>query len=518
MFRAGGEAKGDDSTMSEDHELDVSELAKQLTYLAEDIPQPEDQESGMSRRELLKRGGLGAAAVAGLGGVAAGSALAAPAKTGKFTGTLRVISLGVEFPTPEVAKKIKQDLGFNVAVTATDPVTEAQKAITAPETFDIFGGYNYQDIQVWSAGNLMPVDTQKIKAWPELYKLFAWGKVVPGSPKFTYGDGDAPFRALFLKQGTTGLPLTTVAPKANKDIVQWIDEKTGKPHGGQPMPRYVVGIPPHFNADSIGYNADVINKAPNQVGWQELLNTKWKGKVALLKDPGIVMQDVGNALKALGVFKPKNMGNMTKAEIDRVVKVAIKYKKQGQFRAYWANFNESVNLMASKEVVVESMWSPAVALLVAQGVNVKYAAPPTGFRGWCGSQGIAAHVASDPAKLQACYDYLNWMYDGWLGATIMRQGYYIGNGATLRKWIAQNGASQPAGGIPFKVDEYDFWYNGKRATRDLPGITGKVGDIKKGTVRDGGAFTQRIGHYSSWNSYFTESVYQIKRWNDFLSA
>ena len=163
------------------------------------------------------------------------------------------------------------------------------------------------------------------------------------------------------------------------------------------------------------------------------------------------MQDVGNALKAQGIFKPKDMGNMTPAEIDRVVKIATTYKKAGQFRAYWANFNESVNLMASKEVVVESMWSPAVALLVAQGINVKYASPPTGFRGWCSAQGIAAHVASDPAKLQACYDYFNWMYEGWLGATIMRQGYYIGNGNSLLNWIKTKGAANPAGGIPFKA-------------------------------------------------------------------
>jgi putative spermidine/putrescine transport system substrate-binding protein len=283
------------------------------------------------------------------------------------------------------------------------------------------------------------------------------------------------------------------------------------------MPRYVVGVPAHFNADSIGYNADVIKKQPNQVGWEYLLNKTYKGRVALLKDPGIVMQDIGNALKALGIFKPKDMGNMTTAEIDKVVKIAITYKKAGQFKAYWANFNESVNLMASKEVVVESMWSPAVALLVAQGINVKYAAPPTGFRGWCSAQGIAAHVASDPAKLQACYDYLNWMYNGWLGATIMRQGYYIGNGSTLRSWIASH-PHETAGGIAFKPDEYDFWYNGATAKRNLPGITGKVGDIKKGSKRDGGSFSQRIGHYSSWNSYFTNSTFQIKRWNDFLSA
>ena len=515
ILQAAGKAKGDEKYMGEDYELDVDELARQLSYSASETTPAEDS-NGISRRELLKRGGVGAVAVAGLGGLA-GAAAAATSKGGKFTGTLRVITLGVEFPTPEVAQKIQTDLGFSVALTPTDPVTEAQKMITAPETFDIFGGYNYQDIQGWSTQHLMPIDTTKIKACPHLYKLFAWGKVNPSSAHATYGDGDAPFRALFLKRGTSGLPLTKEAPKTNKDIVQWINEKTGKPYT-HAMPRYIVGTPAHFNADSIGYNADIITKQPNKVGWEELLNKKWQGKVALLKDPGIVMQDIGNALKALGIFKPKDMGNMTTAEIDRVVKVAIKYKKAGQFRAYWANFNESVNLMASKEVVVESMWSPAVALLVAQGVNVKYAAPPTGFRGWCSSNGIAAHVASDPAKLQAAYDYLNWMYDGWLGATIMRQGYYIGNGGTLLNWIKTKGGANPAGGIPFKADEYDFWYNGKTATRDLPGITGKVGDIKKGSVRDGGSFSQRIGRYSSWNSYFTNSTFQIKRWNDFLSA
>jgi putative spermidine/putrescine transport system substrate-binding protein len=500
--------------MSDEHD-DPFEYANALEE-SRDLGRSDFSEPrGITRRELLKRGAVGAAAVSGAGALA-GTAAAATSKSGKFTGTLRVITLGVEFPTPEVAQRIKKELGFSVALTATDPVTEAQKAITAPETFDVFGGYNYQDIQAWSAGGLMPVDTTKITAWPQLYKLFGWGKVHPGSAKETYGDGDAPFRALFLKQGTSGLPLTKEGPKTNKDIVQWVtNEKTNGTTG--PMPRYVVGTPAHFNADSIGYNADIIPKAPNQVGWEELLNKKWQGKVALLKDPGIVMQDIGNALKALGIFKPKDMGNMTVAEIDRVVKIATKYKKQGQFRAYWANFNESVNLMASKEVVVESMWSPAVALLVAQGINVKYAAPPTGFRGWCSANGIAAHVAKDPAKLQACYDYLNWMYSGWLGATIMRQGYYIGNGSTLLNWIKSN-PSESAGGIPFKADEYDFWYNGKPAVRDLPGITGKVGDIKQGSVRDGGSFSQRIGHYSSWNSYFTNSTFQIKRWNDFLSA
>ena len=106
----------------------------------------------------------------------------------------------------------------------------------------------------------------------------------------------------------------------------------------------------------------------------------------------------------MGLMKFKHLGNMTKAEIDTLVKILEKYKKQGQFRAFWSTFNESVNLMASKEVVIESMWSPAVALLVTQGVPVRFAAPPEGFRGWDGIftivEGIKAAGKAEPAAIQ----------------------------------------------------------------------------------------------------------------------
>jgi putative spermidine/putrescine transport system substrate-binding protein len=264
----------------------------------------------------------------------------------------------------------------------------------------------------------------------------------------------------------------------------------------------------------MGYNGDILKKAPNQVHWGELLNPAWKGRVALLNDPAIAMQDAGNAVRQLGLMSFKDIGNMTKPEIDGLIKLLISYKKKGQFRAFWSTFNESVSLMSSKEVVIESMWSPAVALLVAQGVPVKYAFPPEGMRGWCGCNAVPKHVTGD--KLTAVYNYLNWMNEGFLGALIMRQGYYVSNGSKLPAWINSSKASE--GKPPFTMDEYDFWYNGKAAPKDLPGITGHVGDIKKGQTRDGGSFLQRSHHYASWNSFFKENVYQVKRFNDFLSA
>jgi len=111
---------------------------------------------------------------------------------------------------------------------------------------------------------------------------------------------------------------------------------------------------------------------------------------------------------------------MTVAEIDRVVKVAIKYKKAGQFRAYWANFNESVNLMASKEVVVESMWSPAVAAVRSKGIACTFQPLKEGYRAWAAGFGVPKTVTGK--KADAVYEFINWFLDGWAGAYLNRQG------------------------------------------------------------------------------------------------
>ncbi len=508
----------------EDLGFDLHEYADQLGYADElgrgDFSDPtaaraetkEERSRGLTRRDLLVKGGVGAAAVSGVGALA-GPAAARLQTSRAYSGTINMISLGVEWPQGAQAQAEK-DLGFKFNVQLMSTNAQVQKSITAPSSFDIGGLYNYQMFPIWPTGNFQPVDRLKVKAWNDFYPIFTKGKVLVNSKSCTSGQGDAPFRVLFLDtNNSTGLPLTKEGPTTNKQIVQWWNEATNGPNGGKPEPRWVLGPPAHFNMDSMGYNGDVIKKAPTQVHWSELLNPKWKGRVALLNDPGIALEDAGNAVKALGLMTFRDLGNMSKPEIDRLIKILITYKKKGQFRAFWSTFNESVNLMSSKEVVIESMWSPAVALLISQGVNVRYAKPPEGMRGWCSCQAIPKHVSGD--KLNAVYDYINWMYDGFLGALIMRQGYYIANGKTLLNWIQTKGTT---GAPPFTAEEYDFWYNGKPAPRDLPGITGHVGDIKKGQTRDGGSFLVRSCKYSSWNSFFASNVYQVKRFNDFLSA
>ena len=102
-------------------------------------------------------------------------------------------------------------------------------------------------------------------------------------------------------------------------------------------------------------------RRPDKIeSWKELLNPKYKGKTALVDMPPVGVMDAAMAIESRGDLKYDDKGNMTKAEIDKTIKILIDLKKGGHFRSFWSTFDQSVNLMASGEVVIQSMWSPAV--------------------------------------------------------------------------------------------------------------------------------------------------------------
>lgn len=65
--------------------------------------------------------------------------------------------------------------------------------------------------------------------------------------------------------------------------------------------------------------------------------------------------------------------------------------------------------------------------------------------------------------------------------------------------------------------EWDFWYEGKPARQDIVDPFGtKISDA--GSVRDGGAFKNRIGNVVCWNSVMQEQTYLVQKWNEFIAA
>src|SRR5207253_4496792 len=127
----------------------------------------------LTRRDLLVKGGLGVAAISGAGGLAGSAAarLGAADASGKFTGTLNMISLGVEWPTGAQAQA-EQDLGvkFNIQLLSTN--AQVQKSITAPDSFDIGGLYNYQMFPIWPTGQFQPIKRTVFTHWNSYYPLF----------------------------------------------------------------------------------------------------------------------------------------------------------------------------------------------------------------------------------------------------------------------------------------------------------------------------------------------------------
>jgi len=422
--------------------------------------------NGMGRRKVLKgAAGLGAAAL-GSGVVGAPTIWAQNIKNI----TLRQCGTGVS-AFNEIAEKAKADLGFTLQMTALDSDAVVQRVVTQPNSFDI-GDIEYWMIKkVFPTKNLQAMDTKKIKLFDKIVPIFTTGKLKPDS---------------VIAQGT--------APST----VGFVEGKDSTAFAKAPTQRFTM-IPTIYNADTLGIRPDLVGRPITQ--WKDILDPKFKGKTSILNVPSIGIMDAAMICESAGIMKYADKGNMTKAEIDKTIDFLIKTKKDGQFRAFWKTFDESVNLMASGEVVIQSMWSPAVAAVRSKGVPCIYQPLKEGYRAWGGGLALAKHLSG--TQLDAAYDYINWYMSGWVGAFLNRQGYYS---AVLETAKAN-----------MTPDEWAFWMEGQPAKTDIMSPQGKLME-KAGTVRDGGSFYDRMGAVSCWNAVMDEDRYMVQKWNSFIAA
>ena len=384
--------------------------------------------------------------------------------------TLRQFGTGVS-NLNAVAEKVKQDLGFTLTMTALDTDAVTQKAVTQPKSYDIADIEYFAIKKVFPTGVMQPMDAKKIKNADKIVPIFTKGKLTPDSK---------------MAQGTT--PFS----------VGFVDGPNGKTFA-KGQTGWMTLIPTIYNADTLGIRPDLVGRPINN--WKDLVDPAFKGKASILNIPSIGIMDAAMVMESLGPLKYADKGNMTKPEIDKTIAFLIEAKKAGQFRAFWKSFDESVNLMASGEVIIQSMWSPAVAAVRSKGIPCKYQPLAEGYRAWAGGLGIAKHLSG--LELDAAYEYINWYLSGWVGAYLNRQGYYSAVLDTAKQFMSP--------------DEWGFWIEGKPAQSDILSPEGKVME-KAGAVRDGGSFTERMGKVACWNSVMNEDRYMIQKWNEFIAA
>ena len=417
----------------------------------------------VSRRTLLK----------GAAGLAAGSTLVTgfPAVHAAEEKVLRYLGTAVN-QSDDITAKVKKDLGITIQniVATTDDVTK--RVATQPNSFDILDTEYFSLKKLVPSGNILSMDAKKIKEFDNITPIFTKGEL-PNGKKI--GDqGTAPKKVMFVEgEGSTKFSATPT--------------------------RWVTLIPTVYNADTLGIRPDLIKRPINS--WAELLNPEFKGKASILNIPSIGIMDAAMVVEATGQYKYPDKGNMTKVEIDLTMKVMTEAKKAGQFRAFWKDFNESVNLMASGETVIQSMWSPAVTAVRSKGIACTFQPLKEGYRSWasgfCMSKGV-----TDKQK-EWVYEFVNWYLSGWAGAYLNRQGYYSAVLSTAKANMS--------------ADEWGYWMEGKPAIGDIKAPDGSLLE-KAGATRDGGSYEDRMGNVACWNAVMDENDYMVSKWNEFIAA
>ena len=423
---------------------------------------------GVSRRRVLQSG-------AALAGLSAGS--------GALTGFPTIWAQNIKDITlfhagppvaaiPKIGEQASKDLGFTIKMQATESMDLLNRFLSQSSAIDV-GDVSIVFMKYLVGRNvLQAIPLSKYKDWDKVIPLFSKGVYPSGSEAST--QGVAPYTVLY----ATGPDGQTFS----KGPTEWL-----------------TGIPTITNADTLGIRPDLTGRPIKS--WADLLGAEFKGKAALQDQPTVGVIDVAMALEARGDLKYGNKGNMTREEIDKTINTMMDVKKSGQFRSFWSTFDQSVNLMASGEVVIQSMWSPAVTAVKSRGIPCVFQPLQEGYRGWGYTLAPMKHLAG--LKLDCFYEYMNWYTSGFQGAFIAREGYYSSVPENARKFLTEA--------------EWDYWYGGKPAATDITDPFGKLME-KAGRKRDGGAFWERMGSIAVWNTVMDEDRYLTRRWNEFITS
>jgi putative spermidine/putrescine transport system substrate-binding protein len=441
----------------------AEDTKERVTTIAESASKPRP----LSRRTVLK----GAAASAG---VAAGSGAIQgfPTIWAQNIKDVTLLQVGGSYSAIiDIARKASEDLGFTVEMQTADHATLLNRLITQPESLDIADTEYFFLMYTVPRGVIQPIDLTKYKWWDQVVPIFTKGEYPDG--KKVSNQGILPYEVQYVEgPGATAFH----------------DGPTG----------WATAIPTVYNADTLGIRPDLVEGIES---WAELLNPDYRGRTALVDVPSIGIMDAAMAIEARGDIQYADKGNMTTEEIDQTIQILTEAKRAGQFRAFWTTFDESVNLMASGEVVLQSMWSPAVTAVRSRGIPCFYVPLKEGYRAWASCIAPMAHL--EGLKLDAAYEYLNWYQSGWQGAFIAKQGYYTSVPETAKEFMTEN--------------DWNYWYEGMPAQEEILDPYGNHME-DQGHVRDGGAFWERMGNVACWNTLMDENRYMIRKWNEFIAS
>lgn len=419
-------------------------------------------EARHTRRSILN-GGLkaagGLAATGALGALlsACGSESSSSGATsggGGEGGTVREIGLSLT-EDPRIFAAARQDLGITIEGKSDNLGNQITFWKQNYRQFDV-DQLNFNQLGAIQ-DTIRPIPVSEIRAWNDrVLPLFR----EPGQPGYNRRSG-WPIAGIYTREAVQS---------RRYDVFQ--------------------GVPTWFGFDAFGY---IDGEAKGDLeSYGAIFDPENRGRATLLNEPITTVMKVATYLDGSGQAQFRGaINNLTKEDLAVVFRFLNERKADGQFRLFWSDFGQLVDLLVAGEIVVGDFWASAVAAAVEGGARAIFVNDPTeGSNGWI--QGIAVSKAAQDYR--AVIRFTDWSLEGGdVGAILGIQGYYSPRPDTAQPLLEDQEA--PAG----DGTAYDYWYGGA------------VPDERP-------SLETRLRNVADWQAYPDEFQEYSRLWTEFTAA
>ena len=175
----------------------------------------------------------------------------------------------------------------------------------------------------------------------------------------------------------------------------------------------IVAVPYISNADSLAYNKAKIGADIDS--WEALFDSQFKGYASLQNEPGPTLSTTALYLKETGKQDIIDPSDLSKSELKGVCEFLIDKKKKGQFKTFWKDFGNGVDLLVSEQVLVSSCWEPIAVIAAKKGADIHYGTMKEGHQIW-NNVWMLTKGGKDRGQEDNFYKLMDLYLSPWFGA------------------------------------------------------------------------------------------------------
>ena len=250
------------------------------------------------------------------------------------------------------------------------------------------------------------------------------------------------------------------------------------------------GVPTWYGFDAFGYIDGETGGDLESYG--AIFDPENEGRATLLDEPITSVMKVATFLSATGQASFDGpINNLTADDLEICFDFLAEQKSRGQFRLFWSDFGQLVDLLVAGEVFVGDFWASACAAAVQQGANAVFVNDPTeGSNGWL--QG--ATVSKDTQSYDQVTEFISWSLDsGVLGEVLGLQGYYTPRPDVVQPRLEDSMETND------QYNDWEYWWQGA-VPEERP------------------ALEDRLPKIADWQAYPDEFEEYSRRWTQFVAA